>query len=239
MPGLNLGESLHSVVVLELGSLLSSRTQAIAHLSQRDLQNLTPAQRSEMLAGMQCEAWDDDPGWKALTSSLQAELEGVDCEILEPGDRRYDPALLLPLRHRYLGCTNEYLLEQLKQIDHHYDQISGEAALLFACPCCGLQTLDEQGNYDICPVCWWEDDGMDNATAQYKSGPNHISLIRARINVLQTGIFDPRRADLRAKQAPVEKYARARIFVLGAESTVVQEPAAGWQGCWADEVDDD
>lgn len=28
----------------------------------------------------------------------------------------------------------------------------------FVCPCCGCRTLDERGVYDICPVCFWEDD---------------------------------------------------------------------------------
>ncbi|MDE6726418.1 MAG: hypothetical protein K2J80_00590 [Oscillospiraceae bacterium] len=28
----------------------------------------------------------------------------------------------------------------------------------FVCPCCGCLTLDERGCYDICPVCFWEDD---------------------------------------------------------------------------------
>ncbi len=28
----------------------------------------------------------------------------------------------------------------------------------YACPCCGCLTLDERGEYDICPVCFWEDD---------------------------------------------------------------------------------
>ncbi|MDE7398828.1 MAG: hypothetical protein K2N06_04780 [Oscillospiraceae bacterium] len=30
----------------------------------------------------------------------------------------------------------------------------------FACLCCGCLTLDERGGYDICPVCFWEDDAF-------------------------------------------------------------------------------
>lgn len=26
------------------------------------------------------------------------------------------------------------------------------------CLCCGYRTLDERGVFDICPVCFWEDD---------------------------------------------------------------------------------
>ncbi|MCM1551810.1 MAG: hypothetical protein NC092_03860 [Butyrivibrio sp.] len=26
------------------------------------------------------------------------------------------------------------------------------------CLCCGYKTLDARGDYDICPVCFWEDD---------------------------------------------------------------------------------
>jgi len=28
----------------------------------------------------------------------------------------------------------------------------------YKCLCCGYRTLDERGEYDICPVCFWEDD---------------------------------------------------------------------------------
>lgn len=30
----------------------------------------------------------------------------------------------------------------------------------YRCPCCGFFTLDERGGYDICPVCFWEDDAF-------------------------------------------------------------------------------
>jgi len=33
-----------------------------------------------------------------------------------------------------------------------------EQPLPYSCPCCGYLTLPERGAYDICPVCFWEDD---------------------------------------------------------------------------------
>lgn len=28
----------------------------------------------------------------------------------------------------------------------------------YRCWCCGYRTLDSRGDFDICPVCFWEDD---------------------------------------------------------------------------------
>ena len=32
----------------------------------------------------------------------------------------------------------------------------------YTCPCCGYKTLDEEppNTYDICEICFWEDDGF-------------------------------------------------------------------------------
>lgn len=52
----------------------------------------------------------------------------------------------------------------------------------FNCPCCGYPTLDEQGRYDICWLCDWEDDGQNDLDAdRVKGGPNaDYSLTEAR-----------------------------------------------------------
>lgn len=49
----------------------------------------------------------------------------------------------------------------------------------YACPCCGLPTIDEPGIYDICAVCWWEDDGQ-NGNSPFS--PNRMSLAQAKEN---------------------------------------------------------
>lgn len=60
------------------------------------------------------------------------------------------------------------------------------------CPCCGCLTLDERGMYEICPVCYWEDDGQDDHDAdRVRGGPNELlSLTQARKNYLQVGACD-------------------------------------------------
>ncbi len=57
------------------------------------------------------------------------------------------------------------------------------------CPCCGFRTLSERGMYEICPVCFWEDDGQDDRDAEIvRGGPNYeLSLTQARQHFREFG----------------------------------------------------
>ncbi|MEY8320157.1 CPCC family cysteine-rich protein [Lachnospiraceae bacterium 46-61] len=57
----------------------------------------------------------------------------------------------------------------------------------YQCPCCGYYTFDSKpnGNYDICPVCFWEDDTIDDITSI--GGANRVSLQQARLNFKKFG----------------------------------------------------
>jgi len=59
----------------------------------------------------------------------------------------------------------------------------------FACPCCGYLTLPEPpgGTYDICPVCYWEDDPVQFRDPTYAGGANRESLEEARANFREFG----------------------------------------------------
>jgi hypothetical protein len=59
----------------------------------------------------------------------------------------------------------------------------------FPCPCCGCLTLTELACWEICPVCFWEDDGQGDADAEkVRGGPNGVlSLTAARRNYQQLG----------------------------------------------------
>jgi hypothetical protein len=62
----------------------------------------------------------------------------------------------------------------------------------YKCPCCGRVTLKERGRHEICPVCYWEDDGQDDHDAdEVRGGLNgHLSLSEARRNYRKLGSSD-------------------------------------------------
>jgi Cysteine-rich CPCC len=67
------------------------------------------------------------------------------------------------------------------------------------------------GAFELCPVCWWQDDGQDESDADVvRGGPNGaLSLTVARANFLAFGASDPRfRGRVRAP-LPSERIAAA------------------------------
>ena len=51
------------------------------------------------------------------------------------------------------------------------------------------------GSYELCPVCWWEDDGVQYDDPYYRGGANTPSLNEARETFRLTGTSDPRFLD--------------------------------------------
>ncbi len=59
------------------------------------------------------------------------------------------------------------------------------------CPCCGHLTLTQgPGDYDLCPVCFWEDDGAQLRWPLSADGANGISLVEAQANFRRFGTVD-------------------------------------------------
>lgn len=129
----------------------------------------------------------DDPADVAL-GIFRSEEEGFRLVRSEPPDDpnnpRYDKLILLvlPGGSGYYGATNRYLSDELARIGHPGVTVVGEPELLLPCPCCGHRTLARRGEYDICSVCRWEDDGATQAN--HFSGPNHMTLAEGRRNYL-------------------------------------------------------
>lgn len=76
----------------------------------------------------------------------------------------------------------------------------------YKCPCCGFYTMPQSigDTYDICPVCYWEDDGLQLQNPDIAGGANKVSLNEARENYKKFGACElelkghvrkPRKAD--------------------------------------------
>lgn len=59
----------------------------------------------------------------------------------------------------------------------------------FACPCCGYKTYIEKpnGHYDICEVCFWEDDPNQLDDSDDEDGANKVSLKQGQRNFIEFG----------------------------------------------------
>ena len=57
------------------------------------------------------------------------------------------------------------------------------------CACCGYLTMNSKtpGSYEICPVCYWEDDPVQYDDPNYYGGANIVSLSKARENYIRMG----------------------------------------------------
>ena len=65
---------------------------------------------------------------------------------------------------------------------------------MYKCPCCGYYTIGEKppGTYEICPVCFWEDDHVQFNDPNYSGGANELSLNASRKNFKQFGASEKR-----------------------------------------------
>lgn len=104
----------------------------------------------------------------------------------ETGDVRYAIAGNAPLIvDRVDGSLHE--TDTAQPVAHHIEQYrrnwQGPSAQ-FLCPCCGFLTFDREpgGTFDLCPVCFWEDDPVQFEDHDCAGGANHISLREAQIN---------------------------------------------------------
>lgn len=50
----------------------------------------------------------------------------------------------------------------------------------YQCACCEKYTIIEIDNFEVCPVCGWEDDGVQRDNPEYPNGANRISLNQAK-----------------------------------------------------------
>ena len=58
------------------------------------------------------------------------------------------------------------------------------------CPCCGHRTLTALDGYELCPVCFWEDDPRQSRDHDLVDGANGKSLAESRRTYARIGAMD-------------------------------------------------
>ncbi len=100
----------------------------------------------------------------------------------------------VPLSSEELKQRKLWFEQYIEKLESHSVVQKPEGNSCYACPCCGYKTLSERGGYDICPICFWEDDGQDEEDADtVRGGPNGaLSLTLARTNYKTCGACEQR-----------------------------------------------
>ncbi|MDD1369364.1 CPCC family cysteine-rich protein [Bacillus sp. MHSD17] len=59
----------------------------------------------------------------------------------------------------------------------------------YTCLCCGYRTIEEKppGTYEICNICYWEDDEVQFNNPDFEGGANEVSLRQAQKNFIAFG----------------------------------------------------
>ncbi|MEZ4375943.1 MAG: CPCC family cysteine-rich protein [Polyangiaceae bacterium] len=120
------------------------------------------------------EAWLD-PSWPRLSREDAKRLL-----VTYRGDHTTDD---LPFRQLKYSL-NSYLREELRTLGHEV-LVEGQVEFGGLCPCCEHYSIDagEDGLWDICPVCSWENGG---------DGRNHMTLEQAKQNFGEIRACDAR-----------------------------------------------
>ena len=200
-----------------------NREEAIEFFTSKKMNSFSKAERVEELTELMTCNWSDTKGWDLLSEEITHEFEsGIFKE--KHSSNRYDEILRFKIKDQIKGLTNSYIKEYINA-----ETVTGDAFKLETCPCCGYRSLEERYIFEICNLCWWEDDGQDNNNSDIiLSGANEVTLTKARYNFLTHGIYNPERADLLEYQVEKERYYKHRIFKLLKGDTIIEEKV-NWQ----------
>jgi hypothetical protein len=91
-------------------------------------------------------------------------------------------------RERRVAWFREYC----ERLENRSIQAEPRDGFRYACPCCAYLTLEERGGFEICPVCFWEDDGQDDRDADVVRGPNGSLSLAQGLNFQTFGACDPK-----------------------------------------------
>lgn len=147
-----------------------TRNQSVHIIALSDMINLTPEKREEIV--------------------IELFMENDEYEnIKDFSDATYNDDITLFIEEKYQNVSNDYIAVKLKNIFDSEFEIIGNPQIYNRCFCCGYLTIKTRGEYDICPVCFWEDDGSED-TERF-SQANKMKLSEGISNFKKYGYSNP------------------------------------------------
>ncbi len=180
------------------------RNKAISYIAENNMKYISDADFDSFLLDFWC-LDEEDEEFHILSKDLQIELISFETPPKYNNKEKYKPIVLLALEDELKGVSNAYLRERLIEIfEDNTIEVNGPIEKMYPCPCCSFLTLSGRGDYEICPVCFWEDDGSDDIGSY--SPCNHMFLKDGRSNFARFGTVDQ---DVEFRQSANE---RRRMF---------------------------
>ncbi len=164
------------------------RKEAIIKIAELKISNLNKHERAGYLIGL----WSIDKAdeeFHSLPDALKKEMEENE-EYGNPANKKYNPLILKALIYKFKGVRNEYIERVFNQLTNREVLVKEEIEKFESCPCCGYKTLEERNAWNICKVCYWEDDGIEDLDV--RSGPNRMTLRKAKENYKEFGACEKR-----------------------------------------------
>ena len=164
------------------------RAAAIQKIASLKLTHLKKQEKENYLISW----WNidtEDEAFHSLPETLKKEIT-ENSNYGNPEMAKYNPLILKGIIHGFKGVRNEYLEIEFKQLTNQQVVIKGEVEDFEKCPCCGYKTLTERRAWDICEVCYWEDDIVENLDIE--SAANRMTLRQAKENFKKIGACEAR-----------------------------------------------
>ena len=108
----------------------------------------------------------------------------------------------------------------------------------FPCPCCGyIMFAEKPGSYDICRICFWEDDLVQLRDPHYPGGANHLSLLESQRNFQAFGASEERFIrDVRRPKATERQDPGWRPADPTRDNLEHSLPEGGWESQWPNDL---
>ena len=129
-----------------------------------------------------------------------------------------------------VGRLFRFLFEALLRAARSARTVRGQKTwemMIIKCPVCGQHEFAEMGSFDICPVCGWEDDNLQDNDDNYAGGANALSVNEARIEFFLLRMNATKEEATLLKEA--YSLAREMIYSKYGRMNRIQEPEKAQQ----------